>query len=115
VTLRPTASTCPGQVAAEAGERLDRAAAIRLALGEPAEVSVAPSSATSPLGKREAQVARLVAEGLSNKRIGAGLFISEHTVDSHIRHIMNKLGVNSRAEIAAWTASSQACPDGYDA
>jgi DNA-binding CsgD family transcriptional regulator len=57
--------------------------------------------------RRAAQVAQLVAGGLSNKRIGARLFISEHTVDSHIRNIMNKLGVNSRAEIAAWTASSQ--------
>jgi DNA-binding CsgD family transcriptional regulator len=38
----------------------------------------------------------------SNKQIGAGLFASEHTVDSHIRSILNKLGFNSRAEIAAW-------------
>jgi DNA-binding NarL/FixJ family response regulator len=59
-----------------------------------------------PLGKREAEVAQLVADGLSNKQIGARLFISEHTVDSHVRSIMNKLGYRSRAQIAAWMAAS---------
>jgi DNA-binding NarL/FixJ family response regulator len=48
----------------------------------------------------------LVAEGLSNKQIGARLFISERTVDSHVRSILNKLGFNSRAQIASWMASS---------
>jgi DNA-binding NarL/FixJ family response regulator len=60
----------------------------------------------APLAKREADVARLVAEGLSNKQIGARLFISERTVDSHVRGILNKLGFNSRAQIASWMASS---------
>ncbi len=62
------------------------------------------------LGKREADVARLVAEGLSNKQIGARLFISERTVDSHVRNILNKLGFNSRAQIAGWMASHAAEP-----
>ena len=52
-----------------------------------------------------AEVAQLVAEGLSNKQIGARLFISEHTVDSHARAILNKLGFNTRAQIAAWMVS----------
>jgi DNA-binding CsgD family transcriptional regulator len=34
------------------------------------------------------------------------LFISERTVDSHIRSILNKLGFNSRAQIAAWISST---------
>jgi DNA-binding NarL/FixJ family response regulator len=51
------------------------------------------------------QVAQLTADGLSNKQIGARLFISERTVDSHVRSILNKLGVNSRAQIASWIAS----------
>jgi DNA-binding NarL/FixJ family response regulator len=50
-------------------------------------------------------VARLVADGLSNKQIGARLFISERTVDSHVRSILNKLGFNSRAQIAGWVGS----------
>ena len=57
------------------------------------------------LGRRETDVARLVADGLSNKGIGARLFISERTVESHVRSIMNKLGFNSRAQIAGWIAT----------
>ncbi|MFI9845991.1 LuxR C-terminal-related transcriptional regulator [Nonomuraea sp. NPDC051941] len=90
----------------EAGARLSRDAAIRLALGEPAPAARTAPADAGPLGKREAEVARLVADGLSNKRIAARLFISEHTVDSHVRNILNKLGVNSRAQIAAWMAAS---------
>ena len=52
------------------------------------------------------QVAQLVAEGSSNKQIGTRLFISERTVDSHVRSILNKLGVNSRAQIAVWVRSA---------
>jgi DNA-binding NarL/FixJ family response regulator len=58
------------------------------------------------LGKREAEVAQLLAAGLSNKQIGARPFISERTVDRHVRSILNKLGFNSRAQIAAWMGSS---------
>jgi DNA-binding NarL/FixJ family response regulator len=93
----------------DAGRRLSRDAAIGTALGEPAHVVVAATpddASVAPLAKREADVARLVAEGLSNKQIGARLFISERTVDSHVRSILNKLGFNSRAQIAGWMASS---------
>ena len=62
------------------------------------------SVAASALAKREVEVAQLVAEGLSNKQIGVRLFISEATVASHIRHIMDKLGVNSRSQIAVLMA-----------
>ena len=91
-----------------AGKSLSRDAALRLALGQSAQLGGASPDTARPalLGKREAEVAQLVADGLSNKQIGARLFISEHTVDSHVRNILNKLGVNSRAQIAAWTASS---------
>lgn len=57
------------------------------------------------LSRREREVAALVAEGLTNKEIGARLFISERTVDGHLEHVREKLGVNSRAQIAAWFAS----------
>ncbi|WP_188193937.1 LuxR C-terminal-related transcriptional regulator [Nonomuraea sp. SYSU D8015] len=94
----------------ETGKRLSMDAAIGLALGEPnRDIAPAPADAgAAPLGKREAEVARLVADGLGNKQIAARLFISEHTVDSHIRNIMNKLGFSSRTQIAAWMASSGA-------
>jgi predicted ATPase/DNA-binding CsgD family transcriptional regulator len=89
-----------------AGKQLTRDAAIGLALGDRASVASTPSDGkdAGPLGKREAEVARLVADGLSNKQIGGRLFISERTVDSHVRSVLNKLGFNSRAQIAAWVA-----------
>jgi predicted ATPase/DNA-binding CsgD family transcriptional regulator len=88
-----------------AGKQLTRDAAIGLALGDRASVaSTSSGKVMGPLGKREGEVARLVADGLSNKQIGARLFISERTVDSHVRSVLNKLGFNSRAQIAAWVA-----------
>jgi predicted ATPase/DNA-binding NarL/FixJ family response regulator len=92
-----------------AGKRMSRDAALRLALGEADHSDVATNRVEAgPLAKREAEVARLVAAGLSNKEIGARLLISETTVATHIRSIMNKLGFNSRAQIAGWMASSNA-------
>jgi DNA-binding NarL/FixJ family response regulator len=92
-----------------AGKRLSRDAAMTLALGKSPQPVAAASVDTGSelLGKRQAQVAGLIAEGLSNKQIGARLFISEYTVDSHVRAILNKLGFNSRAQIARWTAWNQ--------
>jgi predicted ATPase/DNA-binding CsgD family transcriptional regulator len=90
------------------GRMLSRDAAMKLALGQSFEAAAAPDDVDAGLlGKREAEVAHLVAEGLTNKQIGARLFISEHTVDSHIRNILNKLGFNSRAQIARWTVSNR--------
>ena len=90
-----------------AGRQLSREAAIALALGETShrrqEARKGPGLAL--LGSREADVARLVAEGMTNKQIGSRLFISERTVEGHVRSIMNKLGLNSRAQIAAWVSS----------
>ncbi len=86
---------------------MTRDAAVRVALGESdqGEVVAPADVAPGPLAKREVEVAQLIAEGLSNKRIGAQLFISEATVATHGRNIMNKLGINSRAQIATWMAS----------
>jgi DNA-binding CsgD family transcriptional regulator len=47
-------------------------------------------------------VAQLVAQGLTSRKIADSLVISERTVESHIDHIRAKLGVRSRAQIAAW-------------
>lgn len=54
------------------------------------------------LTRREREVAALVAEGLTNREIAQRLFISERTADGHLEHIREKLGVSSRAQIAAW-------------
>jgi len=92
----------------QAGRRLSRMEALRLALGESeqAEVAASDGAERAALGKRELDVARLVAEGLSNKQIAARLFISDRTVATHVGNILNKLGFNSRAQVATWVASS---------
>ena len=63
-----------------------------------------------PLSAREMEVARLVAEGLSNPAIARRLYLSRPTVASHVAHILTKLGFASRAQIAAWVAR-QGCAD----
>jgi predicted ATPase/DNA-binding CsgD family transcriptional regulator len=90
----------------EMGQHLSREAALRVALGEadPLDDSGSETAVSGSLAKREVEVAQLVAEGLSNKQIGVRLFISEATVASHMRHIMDKLGVNSRSQIAVLMA-----------
>ncbi|WP_206068260.1 response regulator transcription factor [Nonomuraea composti] len=47
----------------------------------------------------ELRVVRLVAQGLANRETAAALFLSPHTVDTHLRHACAKLGVNSRVEL----------------
>ena len=62
-----------------------------------------PLSATSPaLSQRELEVAQLLARGLSNREIAERLFLSERTVDNHVHHILDKLGFDSRVQIATW-------------
>ena len=92
----------------QAGSRLSRMAALRVALGESdqAEVTASDGAESAALGKRELEVARLVADGLSNKQIAARLFISDRTAATHVGNILNKLGFNSRAQVATWVASS---------
>jgi DNA-binding NarL/FixJ family response regulator len=48
----------------------------------------------------ELAVARLVAEGLTNREVAERLFVSPHTVSSHLRHVFSKLGITSRVELA---------------
>jgi DNA-binding NarL/FixJ family response regulator len=60
-----------------------------------------PSPAAAPidaLSEREREVLRLVASGLTNVRIAEALFLSPHTVRTHVRNCLRKLGVNTRAQ-----------------
>ena len=68
------------------------------------------NTAPPKLSRREREVARLVAEGLTSREIGAKLFISERTAEGHVEQIRNKLGFRSRAQVAAWVAAQNAAP-----
>jgi non-specific serine/threonine protein kinase len=91
-----------------AGAALDRTDAVSLALDEPPPPAPVTRAAPSPLTARQQEVARLVAEGLTDRQIAARLVISPRTAESHVEQILARLGVRSRAEIAAWTAARHA-------
>jgi DNA-binding CsgD family transcriptional regulator len=57
-----------------------------------------------PLTDREREVANLLAQGMSNREIAATLVISESTAEVHVKHILSKLGLRSRSQVAAWAA-----------
>jgi DNA-binding NarL/FixJ family response regulator len=50
------------------------------------------------------EVARLVAKGETNRAIAAALFVSERTAQTHVQHILTKLGFSNRSQIASWVA-----------
>jgi predicted ATPase/DNA-binding CsgD family transcriptional regulator len=60
------------------------------------------SGVAGPLSPREREVADLIAAGLSNQEIAERLVISERTAERHAENIRTKLGVRSRAQVAAW-------------
>jgi DNA-binding CsgD family transcriptional regulator len=62
------------------------------------------------LSARELEVARLVADGLSNPAIASALFISVPTVKTHVSHILAKLGLESRVQLASWVAGHDTGP-----
>jgi DNA-binding CsgD family transcriptional regulator/tetratricopeptide (TPR) repeat protein len=67
----------------------------------------APTRGWASLTAAELPVARLVAEGLTNREVAASLFISPHTVNSHLRHIFAKVDVTSRVELTRLVAENE--------
>src|SRR5215213_9603418 len=61
-----------------------------------------PDSPLSRLSPRERQVLALLSKGWDNARIGRDLFISQHTVRTHIQNILEKLGMHSKLEAATF-------------
>jgi non-specific serine/threonine protein kinase len=97
----------------EQGRALRREDQVALALGD-----VLPSSPVADgtvdgafaLSARELEVARLVADGLSNPAVAAELFVSVATVKTHVSHILQKLALDSRVQLAAWVATNAPPP-----
>ncbi|TDD86569.1 ATP-binding protein [Actinomadura rubrisoli] len=114
---RETLGEAPFQAAYDAGTALDFETAVAEGLGEtpvpptaldrPAEPAAEPAPELTP---RENEIAGLVAEGLTNRQIAERLVIAKRTVDSHLEHILAKLGFTSRAQIAAWFTALNAIP-----
>ncbi len=60
------------------------------------------TDASTVLTRREHQVAELVAAGLTNREIASRLFLSERTAQNHVQHILDKLRLPNRSQIAVW-------------
>jgi DNA-binding CsgD family transcriptional regulator len=67
----------------------------------------AAESAWAPLTTREFEVAQLICAGKTNREIAAELHVTARTAATHVEHILTKLGVQRRAEIAAWVVGVQ--------
>jgi predicted ATPase/DNA-binding CsgD family transcriptional regulator/DNA-binding XRE family transcriptional regulator len=64
------------------------------------------------LTSREAQVSALITEGLTSQEIATRLGIAKRTADAHAEHIMTKLGLHTRAQVAAWVERNRASSSG---
>jgi predicted ATPase/DNA-binding CsgD family transcriptional regulator len=62
------------------------------------------SPSDTELTPRQLEIARLIADDLTNRQIADRLFLSERTVETHITNILNKLGLNSRIQLSRWIA-----------
>ncbi|MFC4127947.1 ATP-binding protein [Nocardia rhizosphaerae] len=98
----------------EFAARFDAGAALSAADAVDAAMDIAPSAVTSaePVGldvltRRERDVARLIGRGYGNRRIAQELVISIRTAESHVDHILTKLGFTSRTQIAAWITRAE--------
>jgi DNA-binding NarL/FixJ family response regulator len=106
---RPSVALAEARAALDAFERLraarhvDAAAALLRSLG--VRTSTAMRS-DGLLTARETEVLELLANGLSNPEISEQLFISRRTVEHHVANILAKLGLRSRAEVAAYVAQT---------
>jgi non-specific serine/threonine protein kinase len=89
-------------------QAVEAAYAIGRSALSPREPSALPAgSHPSPLTPRELAVSALIGRGLSNRQIAETLQISERTADSHVSHILAKLGFRSRSQIAVWAVDRE--------
>lgn len=92
------------------GRAMSRADALVLALST-VETPAAPTATDGGVGAltaREAQIARLVAEGLTNRQIAGTFTLSVRTVETHVDRCLTKLGFHSRARLASWVREQEA-------
>ena len=117
VPLRATLRTALATARLAAGDRHGAVAAVKLALDDLAgwpgwrrdraealmrRLEGGGARSDGELTTREREVASLVSEGMTNSQLAERLFISPRTAAVHVSNILMKLGLTSRAEIAAW-------------
>jgi non-specific serine/threonine protein kinase len=94
----------------------DEAARLALRLGsadivdDPDSNVQAASKRRAVLTRREQEVAALVARGLTNRQAAEQLMLATRTIETHLEHIFDKLGVQTRAEVAAWAVRHDLVP-----
>jgi predicted ATPase/DNA-binding CsgD family transcriptional regulator len=89
------------------GAALDFDDAVRLALGHRRATARPPVTGTPDqprLTARESEIARLVAEGLTNREIAERLVVAQRTAEGHVARVLAKLGLSSRTQLSAWVA-----------
>ncbi|MGN6796428.1 MAG: LuxR C-terminal-related transcriptional regulator, partial [Streptosporangiaceae bacterium] len=109
---RTSAGAAAGRLIAE-GRRLSPEQAVELALDDDAE-GARGLEPRRKLTRREAEVAALVARGLTNREIAARLFLSVRTVEVHVDHVLTKLGFHTRTQLAAWAHEEGLLPEGTE-
>jgi predicted ATPase/DNA-binding CsgD family transcriptional regulator len=92
----------------EEGRGLERAAAVALGLEQRQQTRETKyPRGRAVLSGRELQVAELVAKGMTDREIAGELVIAQRTAESHVQHILTKLGFRSRSQIAAWAVTAK--------
>jgi ATP/maltotriose-dependent transcriptional regulator MalT len=106
--LRTALDSLVGRIGKATADRL-KAEGARMSLDDlMAEALAKPGD--DPLSPRERDVVELVAQGLSNPDIARTLVISKRTVETHVEHIKQKLGLRTRHEVMAWALRETSNP-----
>ena len=102
ITAKTAAELGAGATAQrDAGRAAGRGDRVAAALGLAAESAPPHPQRDLPLTRREDEISQLIATGLTNRQIAQRLFIAQRTVDTHVAHILAKLGCSNRAQVAA--------------
>ena len=87
---------------------IDEAVAYAIEQKKPAKpTATAGIRPAGPLTRRELEIARLIADGMTTREIASKLFISERTVETHVTNMLNKLGLDSRIQLTRWVVGQE--------
>jgi predicted ATPase/DNA-binding CsgD family transcriptional regulator len=98
------------EAAFQDGMRFDLDQTVGYAFEQRAKSRTPASGVTETLTRRESEIAELIAKGLTNRECAEQLVISQRTVETHVEHILTKLGFSSRAQVASWVAGEHSAP-----